>query len=262
MTETPLNMLEKFRLAKKGEIAKLRELAASGGLPPVFDGPRPGFTAMLKQKPVPVIAEYKRASPSKGAINLELTPAVVARAYHEAGAGAMSVLTESTYFKGELGFLTAASDVGLPLLRKDFIFHPLQVRHTAATPASAILLIVRCVDDDLLPRLVAKSVEFGLEPVVEVFDAAELARARRAGAAIIQVNNRDLDRLQVDLDVSRTLIRERAEGEFWITASGITSHAELAGMLALGFDAALIGSSLMAGGTPGDALRRIIGGAP
>ena len=253
-------MLEKFRAAKEQEISGLVQLHRQGKMPVSFSGKRTSFQTGLKQKKTAVIAEYKRASPSKGDINLAVTPQLIAKAYADAGAGAVSVLTEEVYFKGSLSYLNIFSESGLPILRKDFIYHPLQVEQTAAYPASAILLIVRCLDDGRLAELIAKSLDFGLEPVVEVCDAQDLQRAKLAKAQIIQVNNRDLDRLVVDKTISRTLIQERESHEFWITASGIESHAELSEMLDLGFDAALIGSSLMADGNPGEKLNCIING--
>lgn len=245
-------MLEKFRKAKSAEVAALQELAGQGRLPKPYGRPLPGFCASLKKAGKrPVIAEYKRASPSKGDINLGLVPEQAALAYARAGAGALSVLTEETWFKGSLSFLERMTGPGLPLLRKDFIIHPLQVAQTAASPASAMLLIVRMLDDSLLHEIIGKSRDFGLEPVVEVFDEEDLRRAHKAGADIIQVNNRDLDTLRVDLDNSRRLVRHKRGGDFWISASGIETPAQLDGLLGFGFDAALIGSALMDASRPG-----------
>lgn len=254
-------MLDRFRQAKAAEIAALEHLAAAGRIPAPYALPRPSFTGSLRSAGTrPLIAEYKRASPSRGELNMRTTPEEAAAAYAEAGAGAMSVLTEETYFKGEVSFLDRAAGPGLPLLRKDFIFHPLQVDQTAATPASAMLLIVRMLDEPGLRGLLARARSFGLESVVEIFDTADLALARKAGAEIIQVNNRDLDRLVVDMAVSRRLIREKRGGEFWITASGIDAPEQLENLLASGFDAALVGSSLMRDGDPGQALRALLRG--
>jgi indole-3-glycerol phosphate synthase len=230
-------------------------------MPPPLPGPRPPFVDTLKARhtpPLAVIAEYKRASPSEGDINLEARPEETAAAYAEAGAGALSVLTESEYFKGDISYLARMTEPGLPLLRKDFLFHPLQVEHSAATPASAVLLIVRMLDDDALRELLRRAADFGLTPVTEVCDAQDLGRAKAAGASVIQVNNRDLDRLQVDKDLSRRLVAGKEAGEFWITASGIRGHGELRAAAALGFDAALIGTALMRGGNPGKALAAML----
>lgn len=252
-------MLERFRKAKAAEAAALEKLLAAGRMPAPCALPRPSFTGSLKTAGrAPLIAEYKRASPSRGELNMRTSPEEAAAAYAEAGAGAMSVLTEETYFKGDLSFLERAAGPGLPLLRKDFIIHPLQVDQTAGTPASAMLLIVRMLDEPGLRGLLERSRSFGLEAVVEVFDTADLSVARKAGAEIIQVNNRDLDRLMVDLKVSERLIRKKHGGEFWISASGIDTPEQLESLLASGFDAALVGSSLMRGGDPGQALRALL----
>lgn len=252
-------MLERFRKAKESEIAALLALRAEGRMPVPYAKPRPPFAASLRTAgKAPVIAEYKRASPSRGDLNLGTAPEEAAAAYAAAGAGALSVLTEETYFKGDLSFLERMADAGLPLLRKDFIIHPLQMERTAATPASAVLLIARMLNAVELRGMLEASRYFGLEAVVEIFDEADLALARGAGAGIIQVNNRDLDRLAVDLDTSRNLIGEKREDEFWITASGIDSPEQLDELLVLGFDAALVGSSLMQGGDPGRALRSLL----
>jgi indole-3-glycerol phosphate synthase len=254
-------VLELFKKAKAAEIIGLEALRAAGRMPAPYAKPRPPFVASLwSAGKAPVIAEYKRASPSRGELNMRTSPEEAAAAYAAAGTGALSVLTERQYFKGELAFLERMAGRGLPLLRKDFILHPLQVERTAATPASALLLIVRMLDEAGLRGLLEKSRSFGLEVVVEIFDRTDLAIARRAGAGIIQVNNRDLDRLRVDLGVSERLIREKSGGEFWITASGIESPKQLAHLLAAGFDAALVGSSLMRDCDPGRALRSLLGG--
>ena len=257
-------MLEKFRKAKAAEVAALEELAGQGRLPRPHARALPGFCAGLKKAGKrPVIAEYKRASHAQGDINLALIPEQAALAYARAGAGALSVLTEEHWFKGSLSFLERMAGPGLPLLRKDFIIHPLQVAQTAATPASAILVIVRMLDDGLLDAVIGKSRDLGLEPVVEVFDAEDLRRAHKAGADIIQVNNRDLDTLRVDLDNSRRLVGKKRGGDFWISASGIETPAQLDGLLGLGFDAALVGSALMKadrpGSGPGENLAALLG---
>lgn len=252
-------MLRKFADAKRSEIMKLLEADARGEMPGPYAGERASFSGALRAiGPGAVIAEYKRASPSRGVINLDLTAADVARGYAEGGAACMSVLTETEYFQGDLAYLDAALPAGMPLLRKDFLFHKLQIRRTAATPASALLLIARMVETDELRDLLALCEELGLEAVTEVFDEADLTKAREAGAEIIQVNNRDLDSLTVSLDISRRLIGAKKPGELWITASGITRGAQIAELTNLGYDAALIGTFLMEDGDPAGALRRLL----
>jgi len=252
-------MLRKFADAKRSEIMELLALDDQGRMPAPLNGPRASFSGALKAKgPGAVIAEYKRASPSKGVINLDLTAADVARGYAAGGAACMSVLTEVDHFQGDLAYLDQALPAGLPLLRKDFILHPLQVVRTAATPASAVLLIARMVNLKELQTLLALCDKYGIEAVTEVFDAEDLALAREAGARIIQVNNRDLDSLTISLDVSRGLVGGKVPGELWISASGINNGAQIAEMAGLGFDAVLIGTFLMEEGDPEGALKRLI----
>jgi indole-3-glycerol phosphate synthase len=256
-------VLERFRNAKAAEIAALETLAARGALPPPLKGSRPDFVATLtarRSAPLPVLAEYKRASPSAGDINLIATPEDTAAAYARAGAGALSVLTESEYFKGDISYLARMTGPGLPLLRKDFIFHPLQVEHSAATQASAVLLIARMLTCAALEDLARRCLDLGLTPVTEIFDEKDLELARAAGVSVIQVNNRDLETLRVDAGLSRRLVAAKKGGEFWITASGIREHDDLVAAAAAGFDAALIGSSLMRGGNPGQALAALLQG--
>ena len=255
-------MLEKFRAAKQTEIRTLREQAHSGALPELYPGPRPSFAAALSRpNRGAVIAEYKPASPSQGVIRQDVRPGEMARIYHSGGARALSVLTEARYFQSGLSFLGEMAGVGLPLLRKDFLFDRLQVRQTATTPASALLLIARMFEAraDTLAALLEDAQYFGLETVVEIFDASDLALARRAGARIIQVNNRDLAGLEVDLNNSRTLIAGKREHEVWIAASGFSRPAEIREMADLGFEACLIGTSIMRSPNPYRMLRKLTG---
>ena len=241
-------MLEQFFKAKATEIAALHALSKENKMPASFSGQRPSFLGSLKKKsPRAIIAEYKRASPSHGNINLTAEPEEVARAYAQAGAGAISVLTEEDCFKGKMEYLDRMARPGLPLLRKDFILHPLQIEQTAASPASAVLIIVRIHSDAMLNELLLCCKDFDLEPVVEIFNEDDLVRAREFKATTIQVNNRDLDTLRVTLEISKNLVKHKKDSEFWITASGISSAGQLADLLSRGFDAALVGSSLMEG---------------
>lgn len=253
-------MLSKFVQAKSTEIARLVMLDEVDRLPAVYAGHRPSFVGALRDHgPGAVIAEYKRASPSRGVINTDLSCHDVTTAYARAGAACVSVLTENTYFQGELDYLTQAQSAGLPLLRKDFILAPLQIVHTASTPASAVLLIARMVDLVRLKELLGLCASHGLEAVTEIFDKEDLDKARQAKATVLQVNNRDLETLEVDLETSHTLIQEKAAEELWISASGISSPAQMQELTAKGFDALLIGSSCMQAKDPGQALKTLLG---
>ena len=270
-------LLERFRTAKQAEVEALRVFETQGALPAAYEGQRPDFAAALIRRqhtgagggsPLAVVAEYKRASPSRGVICENLDVEDVARQYAAAGASAVSVLTEETFFRGRLEYLARAADPALyngprvPLLRKDFIFDPLQVRATAATPASALLLIVRLTPDAATLRALREQAEaYGIQAVVEIFDAEDLRLARESGARIIQVNARDLESLAIDRDACLRLIQAcpPANGELWIAASGMSSAEHLRAAAAAGYHAALVGSALMEGGTPGEALAALLG---
>jgi indole-3-glycerol phosphate synthase len=254
-------MLDRFSRAKVEEISRLEEQKRAGTFPGPWPGRRPSLEQALRERgPAAVIAEYKRASPSMGEINLELGPLEVARAYKDGGASALSVLTEERFFKGSIDFLFTMEPIGLPMLRKDFILDPLQVEQTAATPASALLLIVRMFPDFAkMKELFLLATDFGLETVFEIFSEQELVLAREAGARLIQVNNRDLSSLDVDLTLSERLIAGRRAGEIWITASGISTPEQVARFRQLAFDGLLVGTSLMGSSDPGKCLQVLLG---
>ncbi|MBR6467009.1 MAG: indole-3-glycerol-phosphate synthase [Desulfovibrio sp.] len=263
-------MLSRFAKVKAEEVARLKGLKAQGRFPRALAGVRPSFRKALAPKAgLPaVIAEYKRASPSKGVICEQVAVEDCALAYANAGASALSILTEEAFFKGSLDYLArarAALDVsgfGQPLLRKDFILDPVQVEATFATPASALLLIVRFTPSVALLRdlrLLAESQ--GMDAVVEVFDEADLEVARESGAGIIQVNARDLDSFKVDRKACLELARRHPPlpGEAWIAASGVLERAHLEEAGEAGFAACLVGTALMEGGRPGEALAQLLG---
>lgn len=253
-------MLERFRKAKGSEIEALRSLENQGLIPEPLELDRPSFSkGLLAGGPGAIIAEYKRASPSQGEINLDLSPQEVAGMYARAGAAAISVLTEKKHFQGSLEYVGIMAEAGLPILRKDFLFHRLQVRATAATRASALLLIARMFTrPEELEVLLDLCRDLGLEAVTEIFDARDLTLARSAGAKIIQVNNRDLETLSTDLDNSRRLVGAKHPGELWISASGISRPEEVSEMASLGFDAVLIGTSLMESDNPEKRLKELV----
>ncbi len=254
-------MLDKFLKAKEQEILRLQQNRTPEHHLKRFRDSRPGFSrALLSESPGAIIAEYKRASPSRGEINLCLSPAEVGSMYQQGGASAISVLTEEKYFKSKLDYLFDFQESGLPLLRKDFIFDRLQIQETATTPASALLLITRLFNQaDALADCVDYTQELGMEPVVEVFDHQDLDMARKSGARIIQVNNRDLQTLEVDPNISRTLIHDKDNAETWICASGLNNAEEKEVMGSLGYDACLIGTSIMASEDPVQKLREFTG---
>lgn len=257
--------LEAFRAAKEPEIQALRQLEYIGLLPLPRRAVRPSFLGRLaKPAALPhVVAEFKRASPSRGDILLDLAPEEAARQYAAGGAACLSVLTEEAHFKGKIGYLGRMAGAGLPLLRKDFVLDPLQVLATAATPASALLLIVRLTPEvALLRRLRELAESLGMDAVVEVFDAEDLALARESGARLIQVNARNLDTLKVDRAACLRLAERYAPrtDEVWIAASGMSRPEHLRQAGDAGYRAALVGTSLMEGGAPGTALAALVAG--
>lgn len=251
--------LQRFIDAKQDELAALRAC-----VPEPLRVQRPDFLAALAAPagpgcPLHVVAEFKRSSPSAGVINDRLAPADVAQQYAAGGATCMSVLTEEKYFTGHVRDLTAAAPAGLPLLRKDFIFHELQVRQTFATPASAMLLIVALTPDAALLRgLRELAEEQGIHAVVEVFTERELELARESGARIIQVNARNLETFRTDREEGLKLAALRAPGEVWIAASAMSARPHLEAAAAAGYHAALVGTALMQGDTPLTNLRHLI----
>jgi len=256
-------MLDKFREAKDVEIKELQKHFMEGHLPGAYTGDRPDFVASIKAKgPGAIIAEFKPASPSKGVLREDANPLDFGEMYSKNGAAAISVLTEHKYFAGHPDYLFMVQQTaqGVPVLRKDFIFDPLQVAMTASSPASAVLLIARMCDDVThLAQMIEIARMPGLAPVVEIFDQADLDMARQAGADIIQVNNRNLDTLETSLDQGRNFIKQKQDGELWICASGVEERAQVVEMAELGFDAILIGTSLMQAEDPGAKLAELTG---
>jgi indole-3-glycerol phosphate synthase len=206
-----------------------------------------------------VIAECKRRSPSRGVLRAEYDPAAIAAGYAAAGAAAISVLTEPTFFDGALAHLVAVrAAVDIPVLRKDFVVSEYQVVEARASGASAVLLIVAALPQHDLVDLIARANAWGLDPLVEVHAVSELARAVDAGARIIGVNNRNLRTLDVDVHVSEVLIDRMPKDVVAISESGLRSAADLIHLRKLGYGAFLIGERFMATADPGGALQELL----
>ena len=202
-----------------------------------------------------VIAECKRRSPSKGVLRREYDPAAIAAGYARAGAAAVSVLTEPAFFDGALAHLEAVrAAVTIPVLRKDFIVTPYQIAEARSAGADAVLLIVAALDDRALRGLLEVCRDEGLDALVEVHDAEELARAARAGAGIIGVNSRNLHTLAVDTSVFEQLAGEMPAGVVRVAESGIRDAAHVARLARAGYDACLIGERFMSEADPARAL--------
>lgn len=253
-------VLERILERKHEEVVGLRRqhseaqwLAAAEAAGPLRD-----FVGALRAGPAPrVIAEFKRRSPSKGAIRAGADPATIARSYAEAGAAALSVLTDAQFFGGTLEDLRAARlACELPTLRKDFTIHPLQVLEARAAGADAVLLIVAALDDVQLRELSGLAAQQGLAALVEVHSRAELERALEAGAKIVGINNRDLQSFRTDVAVTHALL-PHTEGCLVVSESGLEDARTLHALQADGVHAFLIGEALMREENPGEALRKL-----
>ncbi len=206
-----------------------------------------------------IIAELKRASPSKGLIAPQFDPLSLARAYQEAGAAAISCLTDETFFKGHLEYLAAVRDeVSLPLLRKDFIIDEVQLEEARAFGADAVLLIVAALSLSKLKSLLETAKDLGLEALVEVHDEKELECALAAGAEIIGVNNRNLKTFEVKLETSIRLRGLAPENVLFVAESGIKGPEDVRRLKEAGISAALIGESLVRAKDPKAFLKTLL----
>jgi indole-3-glycerol phosphate synthase len=219
--------------------------------------PVPSFREALQTpKRVRMIAEIKKASPSKGVLKADLDPAQQASAYAQAGACAVSVVTEEDFFQGDLSWIEKAANAStLPVLRKDFIYDTFQVYETRATGASAILFIVAMLDPNELKDLIAVARRVQLEALVEVHDEIELGEALEAGASIIGINNRDLKTFKVDLKTSLRLAKLIPDDRLLVVESGISTKTDIDLLLNAGADAFLIGEYFLTSPDPAAAIR-------
>lgn len=215
--------------------------------------------ALARADRVNVIGEFKRRSPSRGPVREDLNPVCVAQAYEVAGAAALSVLTEESFFGGSLNDLhEARSATELPTLRKDFVLDPYQVWEAAFAGADAVLLIVAIVSDAELRGLLAAADAAGLDALVEVHEAEELRRALAAGAYLLGVNNRDLRSMEVRVETSLELAPLLPADVLAVAESGIRSGADVRRLRDAGYSAFLVGEHLMLSADPGAALGELI----
>ncbi len=220
----------------------------------------PSFVHALRRPTVALIAEVKRRSPSAGAINTGLHPTTLAQAYAAGGASAISVLTDGPFFGGSLADLEEVTRaVVVPALRKDFILDRCQLLEARASGASAVLLIVRVLDDATLRSLHRAADDLGLGVLVETHTAVEIRRAIDAGAEVIGVNARDLDDFSIDRDAAWRLLAEVPSTLIAVAESGMASPADVETAADAGADAVLIGGALAAHGTPEAAARSMAG---
>lgn len=208
-----------------------------------------GFEAALRRKAVTgfaLIAEIKKASPSKGLIRPDFRPADHAKAYERGGAACLSVLTDAPYFQGHEDYLMEAREaVSLPVIRKDFMVDPWQVAEARAIGADAILIIVAALDDTLMAEIEAAALERGMDCLVEVHNEAEMERAAGLKSRLIGVNNRDLKTFVTDIATTERLAPLAPEGTLLVAESGINTHADLERLALCGARTFLVGESLM-----------------
>ncbi len=220
------------------------------------------FEAALRKPDISLIAEIKRASPSRGNILPDVDITEIAQAYEKSGARALSILTDSMYFKGSLDDIRSVrSVVDLPCLRKEFIIDPYQIVEARAAGADAILLIVRILDDAELQSFHELAVSLGLGVLVETHSQEELDRALAIGAHIVGINNRDLDTLKMDLNLSIKLRNQVPKDRVMVSESGIHTREHVERMEVAGVDAILVGESLLTSGNVESKIMELLGHA-
>jgi indole-3-glycerol phosphate synthase len=221
-----------------------------------------GFLNQLRrvsQDGIAIIAELKKASPSKGLIRADFRPSILGQELEQAGAAALSVLTDEPFFQGSLEYMReASSSTSLPCLRKDFIVDEFQIVEARANGADAILLIVAALTQKELASLAENARSHELDVLCEAHDERELERALDAGCRMIGINNRDLRTFEVTLETALKLVEKIPPGCFRVAESGIHSGADLARLRAAGYEAFLIGESLMKSEHPGSALEKLL----
>lgn len=246
-----MNKLDEICATKREEVTARKGLATLDDLDRAASeqsAPR-GFRAALERKAATgygLIAEIKKASPSKGLIRADFRPAEHAAAYEAGGAACLSVLTDAPYFQGHEDYLADARRAcTLPVLRKDFMVDPWQVAEARSIGADAILIIVAALEDSLMAEIEAAAIERGMDVLVEVHDADELERAARLQSRLIGVNNRNLKTFKTDLATTEQLSPRAPEGALLVGESGINTHADIERLARCGVRAFLVGESLM-----------------
>ena len=261
-----MTMLDRILETKRAEVAARK---ATTSLADIDAGiarmskPR-GFRAALDAKTgYALVAEVKKASPSKGLIRADFDPVAHARAYEAGGAACLSVLTDEKWFQGSDAYLTAARDaVSIPVLRKDFMVDPWQSTEARAIGADCILIIVAALDDVQMAEIEASALECGMDVLVEVHDAHEMERALRLKSRLIGVNNRDLRDFTVDFARTYDLVGKAPKGCTFVAESGLETRADLDAMAAHGVRCFLIGEALMRQADVEAATRAILTPAP
>ncbi|MFO0895847.1 MAG: indole-3-glycerol phosphate synthase TrpC [Pirellulales bacterium] len=242
--------------AAQADVSAAELRARLNDAPPVRDF----FAALAAPGPIKLIAEVKKASPSKGVIRADFDPVAIACTYEAHGATCLSVLTDEQYFQGHLDYLKAVrAAVQLPVLRKDFILDPYQLLEARVAGADAALLIAECLDDCSLRSLHNAALELGLTPLVELYDPENLPRVLEAGAILVGINNRDLRSFHTDLDHTLRLLPGIPEECLVVGESGIRTRADAERLAAAGVDAMLVGETLMLREDLGAAVDELLG---
>ena len=260
MLRTSSGILAEIVDHKKSEVALLRSRAADlESLAHSRTSPMRGFENALRSTIPAIIAEVKKASPSKGLLQTNFEPAAIARTYQHGGAACLSVLTDPKFFQGSLDDLRLAREaVSLPVLRKDFTIDRLQILQAASSGADGILLIAAILTIDQLTEFRELASHLGMAALVEVHDRDELTKALDSGADIIGVNNRNLDTFEVTLETSIQLVRHIPAHITRVSESGISTRADIQKLQGVGFQAFLVGESLMKSADPAASLRALI----
>ena len=258
-------ILDKIVATKRGEVARAKAETPLSALEEQLDGApvvRDFFAALTEPAEISLIAEVKKASPSKGVIREDFHPVEIATTYERHGAACISVLTDESYFQGSLDYLRAVrAAVGIPVLRKDFVIDPYQAVVARLAGADAVLLIAECLEDDQLKLLHDQIVALGMTPLVELYDPENVGRVVDAGARLIGVNNRNLHTFEVDIDHTLRL-RERIPADRAVVGeSGIRTREDAERLQAAGVAAMLVGETLMREADIGAAVDRLLGKA-
>lgn len=255
-------ILDKIVATKRTEISVAKDLVSEPALRErLADAPvvRPFFDALAAAGPIKLIAEVKKASPSKGIIREDFDPVLIAKTYAAHGATCISVLTDESYFQGHLEYLRSIRNVvDLPLLRKDFILDSYQLVEARVAGADAVLLIAECLDDCNLRKLHNETIELGMTPLVECYEPANVERVLEAGATLIGINNRDLRTFETDLQHTIRLRKQIPEDHLVVGESGIHTPSDVKRLADHDVDAILVGESLMSKPNIGEAVESLL----